>query len=283
MSLEKPLGPLMARERIRVGRRCVLAYHEVQRNASKYRYRVTNQQFDEHLSFISSLTKNSSGERVPEITFDDGHRSNYEEAFPILEQHRLRAVFFVIAGRISTDREFMTWNQTRELVAAGHQVQSHGWAHRLLTRCSENDLRQELLSSKCELEDRLGTDVQAISAPGGRWNDKVAEACAKAGYKQLFHSNPWLQSRNLFGIQLQGRHMVTGGMGQHELKSLLRMSQSQVLLHRTKYRVKEQVRVILGDRLYHKMWIKLAKWKSEEGIEVDVSESGKSERGIQQS
>ncbi len=265
------------------GLRCVLTYHEIQNTASKYLYRVTKEQFAEHLCFLSGLMKSNSAAELPEITFDDGHRSNYEEAFPILERHAVKATFFVVAGRIGIDREFMTWEQARELLVAGHKVQSHGWAHRLLTRCNENDLRQELLSSKNELEDRLGEEIQAISAPGGRWNNKVVEACAQSGYKQFFHSNPWVQGRNLHGIRLQGRHMVTGRLGLPELEDLLRLSWNRVLFNRTKYSVKEQIRMVLGDKLYHKLWTKLANWSSEEGIEVDVSNPEKSEGGMQHS
>jgi peptidoglycan/xylan/chitin deacetylase (PgdA/CDA1 family) len=265
------------------GLRCILTYHEIQNAASKYLYRVTKEQFAEHLCFVSGLMKSNSASQLPEITFDDGHRSNYEEAFPILERYALKATFFVVTGRIGTDSEFMTWNQARELVGAGHRVQSHGWAHRLLTRCSENDLRNEVVSSKYELEDRLGKEVEAISAPGGRWNKNVAEVCAKAGYKQFFHSNPWVRGRNLHGIHLQGRHMVTGRVGLTELRGVLQISRGRVLINRTKYSVKEQIRVVLGDKLYHRLWTKLANWSSEDGIEVDVSESGNNQGGVRQS
>jgi hypothetical protein len=263
--------------------RCVLAYHEIQPDPSKYLYRVTNQKFAEHLKFVRGLAQAAPAEQVPEITFDDGHKSNYEQAFPILEEHGVRATFFVVAGRIGTDGELMTWEQACALVKAGHRVQSHGWAHRSLTTCSENDLRLELESSKSEIENRLGVEVDAISAPGGRWNNKVVEACANAGYKQFFHSNPWLPENTQMGIQRQGRHMMTSQMGQQELSNFLHMSRNRVFLQRVKYRVKEQVRVTLGDSLYHKLWIRLAGWSSEDGIEVDVSEPGKGEGDMQHS
>ena len=265
------------------GLRCVLAYHEIQRSASKYLYRVTSEQFGEHLSLVFGLAKGNSAAQVPEITFDDGHRSNYEEAFPLLEKHAVKATFFVVAGRIGTDSELMTWEQLRDLVTAGHRVQSHGWAHRLLTHCNNSDLQKEIVSSKRELEDRLGGRVQAISAPGGRWNDKVVEACAEAGYKHFFHSNPWAPGRNHLGLQLQGRHMMTGHMGQRELANFLKMSRSWVLFQRAKYGAKEQVRVALGDSVYQKLWIKLAGWSSEEGMEVDVREPRNGEGGMQHS
>src|SRR6266481_5201969 len=81
------------------GREWVLAYHEILPSPSKYRYRVTSAQFRSHLSqFASSASGITSGGPLPRITFDDGHRSNFELAFPMLEQSSLKATFFVLVG-----------------------------------------------------------------------------------------------------------------------------------------------------------------------------------------
>ena len=47
-------------------------YHEILPDDSKYLYRVNSAAFEKHLAFISSLTA------APQISFDDGHYSNYE-------------------------------------------------------------------------------------------------------------------------------------------------------------------------------------------------------------
>lgn len=259
------------------GLRCVLTYHDMQGGTSKYLYRVSTQHFSEHLSFVSTFAANYAGRPEPEIVFDDGHISNYEVAFPILERHGIKATFFVVVGRIGIDKEFMNWEQARELLAAGHRVESHGWSHRLLTLCTPEDLQKELSSSKRELEDRLGKEVLAISAPGGRWNEKVVEGCATAGYRQLFHSNPWQASRAKGTIHLQGRHMVTRHTGVEAFVKWQTMSRQQVFLQRAKYGLKEHVRATLGDRLYHKLWSNLANWEEDQGIALNVEGNGKVE------
>jgi len=136
--------------------------------------------------------------------------------------------------------------------------------------------------SKHELEDRLGGEVVAISAPGGRWDGRVVEACARAGYKYLFHSNPWVPAESRQGLHLQGRHMVTGRMGPKDLQRLVQVGGLRRLYFRCRYGAKEQVRVLLGDRLYHKFWSWVANPNPEEGMELDVDSLPKNKRESRQ-
>jgi peptidoglycan/xylan/chitin deacetylase (PgdA/CDA1 family) len=264
-----------------VGERCVLTYHEILPSASEYLYRVSPAQFQEHLAFFASLAlRTASAIQPPLITFDDGHRSNFEQAFPLLEQFGLKATFFVVVGAIDNNDRYITWKQARKLVAAGHSVESHGWSHRILTQCNPSDLHQELIQSKQELENRLGEQVVAISAPGGRWDERVVDVCSRAGYKYLFHSNPWVPASRQKNICLQGRHMVMKRMGSTELQKLLQPGEGQQLYSLIRHKTKERARRILGDQLYHKVWCWLANWKPEEGMEVQIVGS-RSQKGNQ--
>jgi peptidoglycan/xylan/chitin deacetylase (PgdA/CDA1 family) len=249
---------------------CILTYHEILPENSTYIYRVTNSLFEKHLSFISSLREKSSAQVVPQITLDDGHRSNYENAFPILERFDVKATFFVLAGCVGTNANYFRWEQARELASAGHRVASHGWSHRMLTQCSSPELDQEISQSKREIEDRLGVEVHSISAPGGRWDERVVDACTRAGYKYLFHSNPWVPVSPRIDIRLQGRHMVTGRMDSQYLRKLMQMSGVERRYLRARYAAKERVRLILGDQLYHKLWCWIANWSPGEGMELEV-------------
>jgi len=255
---------------------CILTYHEIVPGDSTYIYRVTSSAFEEHLRFICSMRKSASAERAPRITFDDGHVSNYENSFRLLEQFDLSAVFFVLAGRVGSSSNYISWQQAREMAHAGHRIASHGWSHRMLTQCNSSELNQELVHSKREIEDRLGIEVDAMSAPGGRWDDRVADACASAGYKYLFHSNPWSPFGTRKSMRLQGRHMVTGRMNSRYLRKLMRMSRVERQYLRARYATKERVRLILGDRLYHKLWCWVANWSPGEGMELKVDGQGNS-------
>jgi len=252
-------------------------YHEILPGDSDYLYRVSAGAFEEHLAFISSL------KAAPRISFDDGHRSNYENAFPILERSRIKATFFLLAGHVGNNQDYVSWEQAREMSKAGHVVASHGWSHRMLTLCDSPELDQELANSKREIEDRIGIEVDAISVPGGRWNERVTEACVLAGYRHFFHSNPWTPSVEGANLSVDGRLMITRHMGASELRTLMSLSPARRSLLRAQFAAKESARRLMGERLYHKLWCRLANWKPEDGMEVQISGPTDKKTGLERS
>jgi peptidoglycan/xylan/chitin deacetylase (PgdA/CDA1 family) len=251
----------------------VLAYHEVIPFHSLYVYRVSVAQFQEHVSFFgSSGTGSNLGLPLAGITFDDGHRSNFECAYPALEQAGLKATFFILSGCVGNLPEYLTWSQVREMSAAGHHIQSHGWSHRMLTHCSPYQLQEELVRSKQELEDRLGDAVTSLSLPGGRWNEVVIAACAKAGYTSVFHSNPWAKTTILHGVCVRGRFTVTNCMDAQFLRAQMQLGSLPRLYFGMRYATKDGVRAIIGDRLYHRLWRRFVRFDSTNGMEVHVGE-----------
>jgi peptidoglycan/xylan/chitin deacetylase (PgdA/CDA1 family) len=250
----------------------VLAYHEVLPSCSPYLYRLTMAQFQEHVSLFSSWCAGSdSGSQLVGITFDDGHRSNFECAYPALEQAGLKATFFILPGCVERFPNYLTWSQARQMIAAGHQMQSHGWSHRMLTLCTPRELQEELVRSKQELEDRLGVAVVSLSLPGGRWNEGVIAACASAGYQSVFHSNPWAKAKMLHGVRVRGRFTVTNRMDAQFLRAQMQLGSVSRLYFGTRYAAKEWVRAILGDRLYHRLWRRFVRFNPEGGMELRVS------------
>src|SRR5712671_5216633 len=164
-------------------RGAVFAYHEVMPE-SNYAYCVTSSAFAEHLRLIDSLRKSSSP--GAQVTFDDGEQSQYHNALPWLAEYGIKATYFVTPGLIGTAAKFLGWDELRALQAAGHSIQSHGWSHKFLAFCSETDLAHELRASKQSLEDNLGSVVEEISVPGGRWDRRVIQACAAVGYSRAY-------------------------------------------------------------------------------------------------
>jgi len=78
----------------------------------------------------------------------------------------------------------MTWADVRALAAAGMDVESHTRSHRVLETLDDDQLRDELVGSRHDLELQLGRPVRAITYPVGRVPPpRVRRATADAGYR----------------------------------------------------------------------------------------------------
>ena len=239
----------------------ILAYHEVEAKESNYIYAVTSPQLDEHLKFVAERNRRHSDET--QVTFDDGHISNFLIARPLLEKHALKATFFVTAGRVGIHPQTMTGGQLRALADNGHSVQSHGWSHKFLIQCSPVELRNELSRSKVALENHTGAAVDAISVPGGRWNARVLRAAAEAGYQRVYTSDFWRKNAFREGVNLAGRIMVRNSMSIEQIEKWLSTGAEDLRILKVKHGLKNMIRRATGDHLYHKLWCWLAVSKSE--------------------
>lgn len=242
------------------GQKCamVLCYHTVTDSESAYLYNATRTQFEEHVRLVVEGNKRRATAQMT-VTFDDGHASAYLRAAPVLQRYSVPAIFFVTAGWIGVDDSAMTWEHLRELVRQGHNVQAHGWSHRLLTHCSDLELEDELTRSKETLENRLGVRVDALSFPGGRWNRRVLEACARAGYEHAYCSEPWIVPHLRGGVMLHGRLMVRRTMNPSQLLDLCTPGSRTMRRLRVRSTVQQAARFFLGDNLYLAVWRKLAR------------------------
>lgn len=249
----------------RAVRPMVLAYHELSADATGYRYELSCRQFEDHLKLASQLAlRVSDGNSPLAISFDDGHISNYRHALPLLERYSCKAIFFVITSRIGTKPDFMNWAQLREIVTLGHEVQSHGWSHRFLTECSGADLREELTCSRKTLENRLGTAVESLSAPHGRWDQRVVQACAAAGYRRLYTSDPWQKPQTFGSLEVIGRLIMVQSMDTDQLLRRLTMSRSQAFMGGAKDAMKRSLRRTIGEKLYYRLWARFSGWNGME-------------------
>ena len=171
-------------------RRLHLLYHEVTLRRSEYSYSIERQQFERHVDLFVQMRKAERFDLWPEITFDDGHISNFELRLPVLQSRGLIARFFITAGWTGNRPGYMGWPELRSLHASGQLIGAHGWSHTLLTHCSKKELDKELSGARLLLEDKLGASVTTMSLPGGRYNQRVLAACREAGYSRIYTSEP---------------------------------------------------------------------------------------------
>jgi peptidoglycan/xylan/chitin deacetylase (PgdA/CDA1 family) len=233
-------------------RRLFLLYHELRPGESRYSYAIETGMFERHVELFAQLREAESCGLWPELTFDDGHRSDVEIAAPILQARGLTARFFITAGWTGTKTDYMGWAELRSLHEAGHAIGAHGWSHKLLTHCGDRELKTELSKSRLTLEDKLGSSVVTMSLPGGRSNRRVLAACAAAGYTQVYTSEPRAESLPL-GATV-GRLNILGNMQPEWIATLFEPDGRVLAGLGRRYRMKAAAKKLLGDRLYARLW-----------------------------
>jgi len=252
-------------------RRIYLLYHELRPSASRYSYVIEAGEFEKHADLFVQLREQGAPVLWPEVTFDDGHISNFELAFPILYSRGLKAWFFITVGWTGRRPGYMGWQELRALHQAGQMVGAHGWTHTLLTHCNEKDLLTELSSARLTLEDKLGASITTMSLPGGRYNRRVLAACQEAGYTQVFTSIPRAEPMPLG--TLVGRLNIRGDMQSAWISNLFQPDSSALSSLGRQYRMKETAKTLLGDRLYEKVWALLNRKETD----TDMREAATSE------
>jgi peptidoglycan/xylan/chitin deacetylase (PgdA/CDA1 family) len=63
------------------------------------------------------------------------------------------------------------------------EIGSHGWSHRDLNLCRENEQTEEIGRSRQELEAILGERIQAFAYPYGNYASRHFQSLAQAGYQ----------------------------------------------------------------------------------------------------
>lgn len=247
-------------------RRLYLLYHELRQAPSRYSYAIEAATFEQHIDLFIRLRMAESSGLWPEVTFDDGHISNFEYALPILQSRNLKARFFITVGWTGQKPGYMGWKELRSLHEAGQPIGAHGWSHTLLTHCSDSDLAKELGGARRELEDKLGAAVTTMSLPGGRYNRRVLSACREAGYTEVYASIPRAEAAPLG--PLVGRLNIRGDMSLEWIARLFQPDSNLLSSLGRQYRMKATAKNLLGDSLYAKLWARLNR-KEPDGDEDD--------------
>jgi len=162
-------------------------------------YRVISlDQFFDFLEFKSTLPPKSVV-----ITVDDGWRSAYEIAFPILKKYGYPATLFIYPDRIIDTPKTLSWGLLQEMAEHGIDIQCHTKSHRNLTLPAKGEsfkdhfanMEKELSACKELIKENLNREVKYLAYPYGDTNPLVIELAKKLGYRGAFTikrgSNPF--------------------------------------------------------------------------------------------
>jgi hypothetical protein len=99
---------------------------------------------------------------------DDGLKSVYDIAFPILKKYpKIKMACAIITSLVGTE-DHMTWDEIAEMAADGHLIVSHSHTHRYLNNLSDSALEEELrLSQAALLAHGYVEGLRILVNPGG--------------------------------------------------------------------------------------------------------------------
>jgi peptidoglycan/xylan/chitin deacetylase (PgdA/CDA1 family) len=148
--------------------------------------------------------------RCAVVTFDDGWKSQYEVAWPIMKKYGYPFTMFIytegVRGGALGGGEAITWEQLADMRDNGIDIEAHSATHQDLreghnimlvssgkrTRAKltgpqyEQWMQNEVVGSKQLLEQRLGIKVNCFAVPFGSYNEHVKEIARGAGYEAMF-------------------------------------------------------------------------------------------------
>lgn len=96
----------------------------------------------------------------PTLPLTDRFYHSTRKVLAAFERHAVRGTFFVLGLAAEKAPDLV-----REIQQAGHEIQSHGYGHRLVYAITPEEFRQDLDRSKKLLEDMTGQAVTGYRAP----------------------------------------------------------------------------------------------------------------------
>jgi peptidoglycan/xylan/chitin deacetylase (PgdA/CDA1 family) len=154
------------------------------------------------------------------LTFDDGYRDFYTNAWPVLRQHKFKATIFVITGFVNQDR-YLTWDMIRELDQSGYiEVGSHTVHHVDLSKVAADVANAEVTESKQVIEQEIGHPIQSFCYPSGRYTASVVSQLRQVGYTIATTTNGGFSKAGDDQLLLP-RVRIHGTSGLQALKSTL--------------------------------------------------------------
>jgi peptidoglycan/xylan/chitin deacetylase (PgdA/CDA1 family) len=148
--------------------------------------------------------------RCAVVSFDDGWKSQYEVAWPIMKKYGYPFTMFIytegVRGGTLGGGEAITWEQLADMRDNGVDIEGHSATHQDLreghaitlisggkrTRTKvtgpqyEDWMQNEVVGSKHLLEQRLGIKVNCFAVPFGNYNEHVKEIARNSGYEAMF-------------------------------------------------------------------------------------------------
>lgn len=110
-------------------------------------------------------------EKKVAITFDAAWTNqDTEQLIEILEKHKAKATFFVVGDWAEKFPE-----SVKAFYDAGHTIANHSDTHKAFSKCSREEIKEEIVNCNEKLESITGEKITLLRAPSGDYTDQSLE------------------------------------------------------------------------------------------------------------
>ena len=212
----------------------VLGYHDFSESAPETAMRIRTSKFRKQMEALRQLgitvisiedfqAWKKGTKIIPQksvlITLDDGWKSVYTDAFPILKEYRYPFTIYLYKNYIDGGGKALTTPMIKEMVANGASLGSHSVTHpypvtvKNYRRKGPNEydayLRKEMGESKRFLEAKFNSKIGTYAYPGGFHTEEMFKIGAEFGYLHLFTVLPGKVKRDTLDNTLP-RYIILG-------------------------------------------------------------------------
>jgi len=229
----KPINALAppAGDGIRVS---VLGYHEFSATKEATEMCIPTQKFRAQMQAIKDLGlpvislsdflawrkgEKKLSDRSILITIDDGWKSVYTEAFPILKEFGYPFTVYLYQNYVDGGGRALTTPMIQEMMDHGCSIGCHSVSHpfpssvkkqqRMGVEIYDDFLRKELGSSKTFLENQFSQPISTYAYPGGFHTEEMYPIAKELGYNHLFTVTPG-KVLNTTSMEALPRYIILG-------------------------------------------------------------------------
>lgn len=212
----------------------ILGYHDFSETLPETEMRIKTSKFRKQMEAIRQLGLpvitlqdfiewKQNGKSIPEnsilITLDDGWKSVYTDAFPILREFGYPFTLYLYKNYVDGGGKALTSDMIREMISAGASIGSHSVSHPYPATVKKEQakgpqkydayLRKELGASKQFLESRFRVPITTYAFPGGFSTEEMPPLLQEFGYRFAFTVQPAKVTREMPDLHLP-RYMILG-------------------------------------------------------------------------
>ncbi len=169
----------------------------------------------------SSINENNSTQKIL-LTIDDGFTSFYQKAWPILKKNKIPFIIFINTETIGSNG-YMNWSEINEIANYDFvYIGNHSHSHDYLVDMEDNEIKQDLVTAKKILDQKLNYKTKVFAYPFGEYKNSYKKIVNDLGFSFAFgqHSGVIDKTKNRFELP---RFPINEKYGEIErFKSLLK-------------------------------------------------------------